>query len=81
MNFAALWKHWIRPLTYSIYFILMCIAIPFCLIEVTSSKDKHVKAWFAGGVFTLVAVPVSLWEILQHVLNYTQPHLQKYIIR
>lgn len=82
MDFIAHWKNWIRPLVYMIYFILMMIAIPLCILEVANhEKDKHVKAWFTGGVFTLLAVPISLWEILMHVINYTQPHLQKYIIR
>jgi hypothetical protein len=82
MDFVAHWKNWIRPLAIFIYFILMMIAIPVCIVEVTNhQKDKHVKAWFAGGVFTLMAVPISLWEIILHVINYTQPHLQKYIIR
>ncbi|KAL4229930.1 hypothetical protein ACF0H5_010321 [Mactra antiquata] len=82
MNFVAHWKHWIRPLGIIIYFVLMMIAVPLCIIEVTNKdKDKHVKAWFTGGVFTLLAVPISLWEIILHVINYTKPHLQKYIIR
>ncbi|XP_053399319.1 transmembrane protein 184C-like [Mercenaria mercenaria] len=82
MDFVAHWKNWIRPLAMMIYFILMMIAVPLCIVEVTNhQKDKHVKAWFTGGVFTLLAVPISLWEIILHVINYTQPHLQKYIIR
>lgn len=81
MDFVAHWRNWIRPLAMMIYFILMMIAIPVCIVEVTTKKDKHVKAWFTGGVFTLMAVPISLWEIILHVINYTKPHLQKYIIR
>lgn len=81
MDFVAHWKNWIRPLAMILYFILMMIAIPLCIVEVTTKEDKHVKAWFTGGVFTLMAVPVSLWEIILHVINYTQPHLQKHIIR
>lgn len=82
MDFVAHWKNWIRPLAMIVYFILMMIAIPLCIVEVTNkNKDKHVKAWFTGGVFVLLAVPISLWEIILHVINYTKPHLQKYIIR
>lgn len=65
----------------SIYIILVLIAIPLCAVEVATKDDKHVKAWFTGGVFVMMAVPISLWGILQHIINYTQPHLQKYIIR
>ena len=81
MDFVAHWKNWIRPVSMLVYMLLMMLAIPLCVLEVTKKSDKHVKAWFTGGVFVLMTVPISLWEIILHVINYTQPHLQKYIIR
>jgi len=86
MDFIAHWKNWIRPLALFLYFILMImmIAIPLCVVELTKDQgdkktDTHVKAWFTGGVFVLMAVPISLYEIILHghVINYTQPYLQK----
>ena len=82
MDFIAHWKNWIRPLALFLYFILMMIAIPLCVVELTKDQgdkktDTHVKAWFTGGVFVLMAVPISLYEIILHEINYTQPYLQK----
>ncbi|KAL3878359.1 hypothetical protein ACJMK2_030720 [Sinanodonta woodiana] len=82
MNLLAHWKNWIRPMSVIIYFIALFIAIPLCVIELTRKEPpRHVKAFFIGGIFTLLAVPISLWEIIQHLIHYTQPHLQRYIIR
>ncbi|XP_059553876.1 transmembrane protein 184C isoform X3 [Myotis daubentonii] len=41
----------------------------------------HTKAWFIAGIFLLLTIPISLWGILQHLVHYTQPELQKPIIR
>ncbi|KFO37389.1 Transmembrane protein 184C, partial [Fukomys damarensis] len=41
----------------------------------------HSKGWVLAGVFLLMTVPESLWGMLQHVVHYTQPELQKSIIR
>ncbi|NXY48299.1 T184C protein, partial [Ceuthmochares aereus] len=41
----------------------------------------HTKAWFIAGIFLLMTIPISLWGILQHLVHYTQPELQKPIIR
>uniref|UniRef100_A0A672PEJ6 Transmembrane protein 184C n=1 Tax=Sinocyclocheilus grahami TaxID=75366 RepID=A0A672PEJ6_SINGR len=37
--------------------------------------------WFIAGVFVCLTIPISLWGILQHLVHYTQPELQKPIIR
>ena len=34
-----------------------------------------------GSIFTFLAVPTTMYGIWQHVSNYTQPLLQRYIIR
>uniref|UniRef100_A0A8C2ILX7 Transmembrane protein 184C n=1 Tax=Cyprinus carpio TaxID=7962 RepID=A0A8C2ILX7_CYPCA len=39
------------------------------------------KAWFIAGIFVFMTIPISLWGILQHLVHYTQPELQKPIIR
>ncbi|MBN3290869.1 T184C protein, partial [Polypterus senegalus] len=41
----------------------------------------HTKAWFIAGIFVFMTIPISLWGILQHLVHYTQPELQKPIIR
>lgn len=82
MNFVAHWKNWIRPLSIIIYFIAVCITIPLCVVEVTrKDPPKHSKAFVIGGVFVFLAIPISLWEIIQHLVHYTKPSLQRHIIR
>jgi len=82
MNFLRQWKFWIRPVAVAIYFILAIVALVLCTIELErKGAPIHVEAWYAGGFFVLLAIPISLWGILQHLINYTQPHLQRHIIR
>ncbi|XP_061163938.1 transmembrane protein 184C-like [Saccostrea echinata] len=82
MDFLHQWRHWIRPFVISLYFILAIIALPLCVVELNrEGAPKHVQAWFAGGIFVMMAIPISLWGILQHLVNYTQPNLQRHIIR
>ncbi|TNM85817.1 hypothetical protein fugu_008088 [Takifugu bimaculatus] len=42
--------------------------------------SPHKKAWFIAGIFVFMTIPISLWGILQHLVHYTQPELQKPII-
>ncbi len=39
--------------------------------------ERHVIAWFIGGVFAGLAVLLSVHQILQHLIYYRQPRLQK----
>ncbi len=64
------------------YIILLVIIVPLIVVEFQLSQTQtHVQAWFIGGLFTLMAIPISLWGILQHLVHYTRPILQKNIIR
>ncbi|XP_059119079.1 transmembrane protein 184C-like [Peromyscus eremicus] len=59
-----------------------CPLLPTCLSLFTSRKvGIHTKAWFIAGIFMLVTVQVSFWGILQHLVHFTQPELQKLIMR
>jgi hypothetical protein len=40
-----------------------------------------VQAWFVAGVFVCLAVPLTLWDIAQHLRHWNNPHLQKHIVR
>lgn len=82
MDFLHQWRHWIRPFIISLYFVLLIIALPLCVVELhQNGAARHVEAWFTGGIFVMMAIPISLWGILQHLVNYTQPNLQRHIIR
>lgn len=76
------WRRWIRPLIILTYVVGILILVPLCIWERHKLKvGIHTKAWFIAGIFLLLTVPVSLWGILQHLVHYTQPELQKPIIR
>ncbi|XP_072112138.1 transmembrane protein 184C isoform X2 [Mobula birostris] len=76
------WRQWIRPLVVVLYIVGVAVAIPLCVWELQKSEvGTHNKAWFTAGIFVFMTIPISLWGILQHLVHYTQPDLQKPIIR
>ncbi|XP_073432343.1 transmembrane protein 184C isoform X3 [Dendrobates tinctorius] len=76
------WRRWIRPLVVFLYVAGLVVAIPVCIWEMQKMEvGVQTKAWFIAGIFVLMTIPISLWGILQHLVHYTQPELQKPIIR
>ncbi|KAF7233023.1 hypothetical protein EG68_08955 [Paragonimus skrjabini miyazakii] len=75
------WRVWIKPAFIGFYSVLLCIALPLLIIEFRKYSPTVVSAWFIGGMFVLGAVPISLWTILDHLIHYTKPYLQRHIIR
>ncbi|CAN2388794.1 transporter activity, partial [Pristimantis euphronides] len=76
------WRRWIRPLVVFLYVVGLVVGIPVCIWELQKMEvGVHTRAWFIAGIFVLMTIPISLWGILQHLVHYTQPELQKPIIR
>ncbi|KAK0144928.1 Transmembrane protein 184C [Merluccius polli] len=76
------WRRWIRPLVVVLYILLLLVVLPLCIWQLQKSEvGTHNKAWFIAGIFVFMTIPISLWGILQHLVHYTQPELQKPIIR
>ncbi|XP_063116935.1 transmembrane protein 184C-like [Cavia porcellus] len=76
------WRQWIRPVAISIYLLSIIVAVPLCVWKLEKLEvDIHSKAWLLAGIFLLMTIPLSLWDILQHLVHFTQPGLQKPIIR
>jgi hypothetical protein len=64
------------------YVFLLLIALPLCVVELHSKNaPADVEAWFVGGIFVMASLPISIWGIMQHLVNYTRPSLQLPIIR
>lgn len=81
-RFCEEWRIWIRPLLIVTYCIFLVIVVP--LLIVNSVKDgfqRNDQFILIGGLFVLSAVPISIWHIIQHVIHFTKPILQKHIIR
>lgn len=82
LNCFAKWKLWIRPAAVVLYAIAVLVLVPLFLIKsIEDGFNKREQEILIAGVFVWIAIPISLWEIIQHVINYTQPRLQKHIIR
>lgn len=73
---------WIRPVVMMIYVLLILILMPFlCIKYQNSGATPHDQAWFSGGIFFFMALPITLWEIIQHLVHNNKPFLQKHIVR
>eukprot|EP01138_Halocafeteria_seosinensis_P007321 gb/GECG01007485.1/.p1 GENE.gb/GECG01007485.1/~~gb/GECG01007485.1/.p1 ORF type:complete len:423 (+),score=23.40 gb/GECG01007485.1/:1-1269(+) len=43
--------------------------------------ERHVIAWFIGGVCVCIAVPISVHDMVGHWLHYSYPDIQVYYVR
>ncbi len=76
------WRRWLRPLVFTLYVILIVIALPLLIIDFQLKDTKKYKqAWFIAGFFVLITIPISVWGIVSHLIHYTRPDLQRCIIR
>ena len=50
-------------------------------ILIDDGAEPHAVAWAAGAMFCAVAIPLSLHDIIMHVLHYKRPELQRHVIR
>jgi hypothetical protein len=64
-----------------VYALVVVIVLPLLILVRNRDHSSKVEAWFIGGIFVLATLPISMYGIIQHALNYSKPHLQKYIIR
>ncbi|KAK0159660.1 hypothetical protein PV327_010753 [Microctonus hyperodae] len=76
------WRIWILPVLTGVYGLLICILVPILLTNsIKNGLKKEDQGALVGGGFVLLALPIAFYEIIQHMIYYTQPRLQKYIIR
>jgi len=62
--------------------VLCLIALPFAVIELSDrGAENHVLAWVIAAVFVMLTVPLSVHDIVQHLLHFAKPHLQKHVVR
>ena len=78
----ANWRYWISPFVIVIYLLFVVFGVPILIVN--SVKDgftRKEQLMLIGGLFVLSAVPISIYQIIQHVIHFTKPCLQKHIIR
>lgn len=76
------WKLWIQAAVVISYGLVILVMVPLISVRLMNKgATPDIQAWFSSGVFVLLTLPITFWEIIQHILNYTKPYLQKYIIR
>ncbi|XP_023938212.1 transmembrane protein 184C [Bicyclus anynana] len=81
-SFFSQWRLWIRPLFITSYVILVIVLVPLLIIHsLQNGFTKSDQGTLIAGGFVLLAVPISIWQITQHIVHYTKPSLQKHIIR
>lgn len=72
--------------TVRVIWIIVCTAavatVPICAWELDKQDyELYAVAWFVAGAFVAMAVPMSIWAIAQHLESYTEPRIQRYIVR
>lgn len=81
-SFCRRWRLWILPVLTCLYALIIVILVPILLVNsIKNGFKKQDQGALVGGAFVLLALPIAFYEIVQHMIYYTQPRLQKYIIR
>ncbi|KAF5302387.1 hypothetical protein FQA39_LY10426 [Lamprigera yunnana] len=76
------WRYWIIPFAVFLYGVAVLVFVPLFLVKsVEDGFNKRDQEILIAGVFVGLAIPISLWEILQHIIHYAEPKLQKPVIR
>ena len=76
------WRLWIRPAVMTVYALVIVVLLPILVVNaVNNGFTKRDQDSLIGGVFVMMALPITFWEITQHMVHYTKPSLQKHIIR
>ncbi|XP_070162275.1 transmembrane protein 184C isoform X1 [Polyergus mexicanus] len=75
------WRLWILPVLTCLYALLIVVLVPILLVNSIKTNFREDQGALVGGAFVLLALPIAFYEIVQHMIYYTQPRLQKYIIR
>lgn len=76
------WQQWLKAFLILIYVIFLIVVLPWIIVNIV--KDGFSQKWqliSIGGLFVVVSIPLCVWHILQHMLHFTKPILQRPIIR
>lgn len=76
------WRRWIRPVYIIAYSLIVCVALPLIIWDAVSHQ-KYFKAiaWPTAGFGALVAIGVTGYLMLNHIVYFSRPNQQRYILR
>lgn len=76
------WQQWLKAFLILLYSLFVIAVLPWLIVNTVKDgftrKDQLI---LVGGLFVLVSIPLCVWHILQHMLHFTKPILQRPIIR
>lgn len=76
------WRIWIRPTIILLYALFVVIVLPLLIVNtVKDGFTKKDQLILIGGLFVFTTLPICIWHIMQHIVHFTKPILQKPIIR
>lgn len=82
VSVCSSWQQWIKAILILLYTLFVLIVVPWAIVyTVKDGFTKKDQLILVGGLFVLTSVPLCIWHILQHMLHFTKPILQKPIIR
>ncbi|XP_071846633.1 transmembrane protein 184C-like [Apostichopus japonicus] len=76
------WRRWVRPVYIIAYSLIVCVALPLIIWD-AYSHQKYFKAiaWPTAGFGALVAIGVTGYLMLNHIVYFSRPNQQRYILR
>lgn len=75
-------KQWLRSIHIITYILILTVVLPALIItSIQREIKKQEKTALVGGIFVILALPISIYGITQHMIYYSRPSLQKYVIR
>lgn len=75
-------KQWLSSVPIVLLICILTFVLPaLTIVSVEREIKKQEKTALIGGIFVILALPISLYEITQHMIYYSRPSLQKHVIR
>ncbi len=71
------WQKGIRYVWIGTLVVVLAGFMPWAVYELHSrGTETHVQAWFVAGVFVCLAIPMTVWDVAQHLTHWNNPKLQ-----
>eukprot|EP00051_Salpingoeca_urceolata_P016699 m.223563 g.223563 ORF g.223563 m.223563 type:complete len:495 (+) comp18755_c0_seq8:113-1597(+) len=76
------WKRYVALAWFCFASLGITLVVPYCAwILWTESEQTHAVAWLCATVFVGAAVPISIYEVSEHLAHWHQPELQILVVR